>query len=318
MESESVKISAVICTHNRAKYLYEAVKSLVDQNLPKEFYEIIIVDNSSIPSAKGLNEEFRKVRNLKYIYEPILGLSQARNRGWKIAKGEYVAYLDDDAIASKDWLKNILDASENTGIKPGCVGGKIGPIWELSRPRWIHKELEVFLSILDYSDKPKILDEGQNLFGTNIAFPRKVLEEFAGFSTSLGREGERLVSGEEALLQQKIRDSGYKIFYDPKISVKHHILESRLNKKWFIKRMYYEGISNALMDIYIKNPSNLNKLWLAIKKILSFVILLKEMICHLVRNRDPKWFFYRCISMIRMGYIARILNLNTLKSSKQK
>lgn len=309
MTGKSIKISAIICTYNRNTYLREAIKSLVNQNLPKEFYEVIIVDNASNSNVKELVDEFSEVWNLTYIYEPTTGLSQARNRGWKAARGEYVAYLDDDAIASKDWLKNILDVFEKTEIKLGCVGGKIEPIWELPRPSWLYKELEVLLTILDYSDNPKILDMNQNLFGTNIAFLKQILKDAGGFNTAFGRKGKSLISGEEALLQEIIRSSGYKVLYDPNIFVQHHILKSRLNKKWFIKRSYCEGVSNALIEIYKTNPSKPAKIWRAIKEILSFRTPLREMMNLLISHKNPKWFFYKCILTIKIGYISRILNL---------
>lgn len=237
----------------------ETINNLANQSLPKEFYEIIIVDNALIPSAKESINKFMEMQNLRYIHEPILGLSQARNSGWKNATGEYVAYLDDDAIASEDWLRNILEAFEEIDIKLGCVGGKIEPIWQVPKPRWLNKELEVFLTILGYSNNPKILYERHNLFGTNMAFPKKVLKDIGGFNTYLGTKGKSLISGEEALSQEKIRRLGYEVRYDLKISVKYHILKSRLDKKWFIKRVFYEGVSNALIEIYKKICLNLTE-----------------------------------------------------------
>lgn len=307
MQDNSIIISAIICTHNRPEYLRKSLKSLINQNFPKESYEIIVVDNASAPDTENLIEEFPRNQNLRYIYEPILGLSQARNTGYKAAKGRYVAYLDDDAIAFNSWLNNIINAFEKSKIKPKCVGGRIEPIWELPKPRWLYKELEVFLSVLDYSDKAEILDKQQNLFGTNIAFVRKILEDLGGFSVSLGRVGERLISGDEILLQDKIRNLGYKVVYDPKISVEHHIPESRLNKQWFLKRMYYEGVSNALLEIYRYNPSKPKRIWLAAKKILSSVIPLKEMLQRFVLTKSLGWFYYKCLLTIRMGYAACIL-----------
>ena len=86
MKNKSVKISAVICTHSHTNYLYKAIKSLINQNLPKELYEIMIVDNNPLSNTKKLIKDFSRVKNLKYVHEPILGISQARNTGWKMQK----------------------------------------------------------------------------------------------------------------------------------------------------------------------------------------------------------------------------------------
>src|SRR3989337_3554689 len=104
----SFVISAIICTHNRVEYLTKAIQSLVDQNIPKSKYEIIVVDNCSTDSTREVVEKFSSKSNIRYIYEPTLGANKARNTGWRNARGKYIAYLDDDAIASPVWLCRIL------------------------------------------------------------------------------------------------------------------------------------------------------------------------------------------------------------------
>ena len=103
-----VRISAVVCTLNRATYLARAVESLVNQTYPKEYYEIIVVDNGSTDNTREVVEQFSQCAIIRYIYEPVKGLSQARNTGWQAAAGKYVAYLDDDAIARPRWLEKML------------------------------------------------------------------------------------------------------------------------------------------------------------------------------------------------------------------
>ena len=95
----NVQISAVVCTHNRAAYLRKALQSLVDQTMAQELYEIIVVDNASTDGTKQVVSEYSGASNLRCLYEPVIGLSRARNTGWGNARGEYVAYLDDDAVA---------------------------------------------------------------------------------------------------------------------------------------------------------------------------------------------------------------------------
>ena len=130
----TVRISAIVCTYNRSTYLRKALGSLVDQSLSKDQYEVIVIDNGSQDDTRQVIDEFSWMPNLKYVYEPNLGLSQARNTGWRNAHGGYVAYLDDDAIACPRWLEKILEVFENVKPRPGCVGGKIEPRWELGHP----------------------------------------------------------------------------------------------------------------------------------------------------------------------------------------
>lgn len=245
----SIRISAIICTLNRSAYLKKAVQSLIDQTLPEEQYEAIVVDNASTDDTKAVIEGFRHVQNLRYIYEPILGLSQARNTGWQNAEGKYIAYLDDDAIACPEWLERIVHAFETVKPTPGSVGGKITLIWEAERPKWLAKELESSLGYLDWGDSQKFLAEDhQWLGGGNVAYPREVLNNLGGFSTSLGRKGTNLLSGDEIFLRDRLKERNLNQYYDPDIMVQHHALADRLNKNWFYKRHFWGGISYAVLQ----------------------------------------------------------------------
>src|SRR4051812_37764690 len=131
----TIRISAIIPTYNRDAYLGKAIQSLVDQTLATEQYEILVIDNCSTDHTREIVcNEFGHVPNLRYIYEPVQGLNQARNTGWRQARGELVAFLDDDAIANSEWLEKILMVFETVKPIPGCVGGQVEGIWETERP----------------------------------------------------------------------------------------------------------------------------------------------------------------------------------------
>ena len=157
-ETKRIKISAVVCTHNRDKHLYSTIKSLVDQSIDKSIYEIIVVDNASTDNTMKVIKHFEGEKNFRFIQEPKLGLSYARNLGWKKAAGEFVAFIDDDAVASKGWLLRILAAFQSIP-NLGAVGGKIEPIWEESPPPWLDDFMKRSLSLLDWSPAPMILDD---------------------------------------------------------------------------------------------------------------------------------------------------------------
>ena len=89
------RISAIICTHNREDYLGAAIDSLLEQDFAD--YEVIVVDNASTDSTRAIVEARLPHPQLQYVYEANLGLSVARNAGAAVAKGEILAYLDDDA-----------------------------------------------------------------------------------------------------------------------------------------------------------------------------------------------------------------------------
>ena len=193
-----IAISAVICTHNREKYIEKSLTSLIGQTLEKERYEIIVVDNASTDKTRDIVEKYTKQQaNIKYIYEPVLGHSQSRNTGWQNAVGKYVAYLDDDAVADPDWLKNILNVYQEIKPEPGIVGGKIDPIWESDPPAWLSDQMTRILTVIDWSNEPVVLNNSHMwLAGANIAYQKSLFEKYGGFDVKLGRKGQNLLCTE--------------------------------------------------------------------------------------------------------------------------
>lgn len=264
----SIRISAVVCTHNRAAYLRKAVRSLVEQTLRRDLYEIIVVDNGSKDETRQVVEEFSDVPNLRYLYEPVLGLSRARNTGWSEANGEYVAYLDDDAVASPTWLGCILDTFESFKPVPGAVGGHCDPVWEAPRPDWLGNNMLSALSVFNWADTTAKLNERQWLSGCNVAFQRDLLERIGGFSEALGRRGNQLLSNEENYTQQQLRKLGFALVYNPQIAVQHHISAGRLTKEWFKRARYGQGVSEALMVEESARLSAPARVWLTLRALL--------------------------------------------------
>jgi glucosyl-dolichyl phosphate glucuronosyltransferase len=260
-------ISVVVCTLDQAGYLRKALGSLRGQSLPRPEYEVIVVDNGSTDSTKQTVESSAGMENLRYFYDPVLGLSHARNTGWRAARGEYIAYLDDDALASPDWLERIRDRFETLRPRPASVGGRILPIWEAEKPSWLTRELERHLSIVDWQSPAMFLDDDRfYLAGSNVSYRRSVLQESGGFPESLGRKGRRLRSNEELWMQSFLRSRGQAVWYDPAIVVHHHIKARRLTPAWFYERFFWQGVSDALLENHVhgrrgKQRPRLSHLW---------------------------------------------------------
>lgn len=305
----SILISAIICTYNRATYLKKAIQSLADQNLKEEKYEILVIDNNSTDSTKNTVAEFSNIQNIHYILEPIQGLSQARNTGLAKAKGKYVAYLDDDAIAEPNWLESILHCFKVTDSPIGCVGGKIDPIWEAPCPDWLPDNYLSYLTILDWGPNPILIDSKKYIAGANMAFPTALLKNLGGFNVELGRQGKKLLSSEEVWLQETIRRSGHTVHYDPSIVVKHHATESRLVPDWFFQRLYWQGISNAFLDL-VRDPAfvdrRANVITEYIKRLFTDV---KDYIYFWLPVNHPHRFHRRCIKLQEIGYLWGLISL---------
>lgn len=237
-------VTVAICTHNRCEDLVEAIESIMKQNYPPQSFELLIIDNRSNDQTPQIGLEFtEKYSNVRYIFEETLGLSYARNRAMEEAKGEIIAYLDDDAIANPEWINEISKTFANQYV--GCVGGRIFPIWETAEPTWLPETFRTVYTILDYSKDIKEMKYPDIPFGANMAFQKRLLKEFGGFRTDLGRKGTNLLSNEESEVMKKIGND-YKVIYNPNIIVQHKIPAKRSNKRWFVRRFFWAGISDSL------------------------------------------------------------------------
>jgi glycosyltransferase involved in cell wall biosynthesis len=307
-----MKISAIVCTYNGQKVLKTAIQSLVDQTLAKKDYEILVVDNASTDNTRMVVRQFETEENLRYIFEPNLGLSNARNTGWQKAHGKFIAYLDDDAIACPEWLERIIDAFR-TVPEAGAIGGRVDPIWEEPRPDWLSERMMVALSVINWSDVPIFLGQGQCLVGANIAFPRKLLEQVGGFSSELGRKGNNLLSNEENLLVSKIKEQGVKVFYHPQIIVDHLIPASRLRKNWFKKRYFWQGVSDAILNYREKTITRKDKFLVIKSQCLPFIIRPKSIFNLLIPSNDKNTWDEKKFLYQKLGYMKGILSLNSLE-----
>ena len=127
--------SVVICTHNRAGLLSRAIESVCSQSLDPSTYELIIVDNQSTDDTRRVINYYRaRYINVKLIYEARRGLSHARNAGWNAALGDYVIYLDDDAIAAQEWLSTAHRIITTVG--PAVFGGPYYAYYDSDKPPW--------------------------------------------------------------------------------------------------------------------------------------------------------------------------------------
>lgn len=245
--SES-QIAAIICTHNRDKYLGDAIDSLLAQDCPD--FEIVVVDNASSDRTREVAEARLSHPHLKYIYEPTLGLSTARNTGAKSSNAPILAYLDDDAVASPQWLSVLLEAYENNE-KLAIAGGKVTLIWPdgVTPPKWISPSSAGCLGAYDLGDSVVYIENpGLTPRGLNYSIRRTFLEQVGGFDLNLGRVGKKLLSNEELYMTELALDRGWQVAYLPEALAAHNVAPERLKPSWFLQRSWWQGISECYRE----------------------------------------------------------------------
>lgn len=242
------QIAAIICTHNRDNYLGAAIDSLLAQDC--QDFEVLVIDNASTDRTREVVESRLSNPLLKYIYEPTLGLSAARNRGAKETTAPILAYLDDDAIASPQWLKVILTAYQ-TNPQLAVAGGKVTLIWPegIAHPKWISIELSSSLGAYDLGDSIVCIDRPSlTPRGLNYSLRRSFLEKIGGFDPNLGRVGKNLLSNEELYVTELALKGGWQVAYLPDALAAHNVAPERIKTKWFLQRSWWQGISECYRE----------------------------------------------------------------------
>lgn len=266
-------ITVAICSHNRAAFVDKAVASLAAQTLAPRKFDVLIVDNASSDDTGAVVQRWVAADSrVRGVREDRLGLSHARNRAIAETSARYLAFLDDDAIASPRWLECLLEAFESVSPAPIAVGGPVTPIWGAPRPAWLVDGIRGCLTIVDWGDKPRSLDLSREyIAGANMAFERDALVAIGGFDVGLGRVGGRLLSGEEILVLRQLVRRGGIVHYDPRASVQHYVPPERLDKRWFYQRYYWEGISQAVGDVRLNGLSAVQRVRPALRSIYNLL-----------------------------------------------
>ncbi len=244
-----MKISIVICTRNRSSMMARAVQSVILQTASPGDYEIVIVDNGSTDETEAQAKSLiarSKGRSIRYVKEARAGIAFARNTGYEAAQGEYVAYIDDDAAASPDWIDTLLRLIRESKPEPIGLGGVILPLYEVSKPKWFLDSYEE----RRWGSEQRCLTKGESFSASNMAVRRDALVAVNGFPTDVGMSGNRLFVGEEPMLFQRLweqMDCEGRILYSPELHVRHSVPEAKMRLTAMGRRRFVAGQFAAMM-----------------------------------------------------------------------
>ena len=220
-------LSIIICSYNRASYISDALTSLYVQSSGLDNFEVIIVDNNSTDNTKEVYAQWRQTNTngqFTFISETKQGASFARNTGAAIAKGEWVCFMDDDAVATPNYVENIL---KHIHHQPEVVGfgGRIIPKYIPSEPKWMSYYVSSLVGNFDYASTACAFENGKYPLESNMILKKSVYIQIGGFNVNLpGVVGTLRIGGEGKELFYKIIALGHTIYYDPSICV-HHVVE---------------------------------------------------------------------------------------------
>lgn len=236
-------VSVVICVYTEARWdaLAAALASLRQAPAPTEV--IVVVDHNP-ELFQRVQQAFPEV--IAVTNDGPRGLSGARNSGVAAASGEVIAFLDDDAVAGKAWLRYLLMPFAYSRVV--AVGGTVQPDWEAAPPSWLPEEFYWVVGC-SYRGLPAKRGVVRNPIGANMAFRREVFTSVGGFHAGVGRIGTLPVGCEETELCIRLRQRwpDALIMYEPRAVVLHRVPRQRLTWRYFRSRCYAEGRSKAVV-----------------------------------------------------------------------
>jgi glycosyltransferase involved in cell wall biosynthesis len=245
----AVNITVILCTHNRCQSLAKTLSSVAASTLPEAVeWEVLVVDNNSTDQTREVVEDFchRFPRRFRYLFEPQPGKSYALNAGIHEARGEVLAFLDDDVTVERTWLQNLTSGLRD-GVWAG-TGGRIVLQWPTLIPPWLAIEGKYSRHPFPGFDQGDIAKElSSPLFGTNMAFRKKMFEKYGGFRTDLGPSTncEILRPSEDTEFGRRLLAGGERLWYEPSAIVYHPVSEKRIQKKYFLDWWFDYGRADA-------------------------------------------------------------------------
>jgi glycosyltransferase involved in cell wall biosynthesis len=233
-------LTVCICTHDRPRYVGDCLNGLRRQTISRHRFAVLLVDSGSPNPAAGELAELACRHDARLIRLDRPGVSLARNAAAWAARTPFIAYIDDDAIPTADWVETILDAISQPGRRPALIGGRILPKWEAPLPAWWPPSLRGVLSIIEHEGRGEYrttaVPKGLEPYAANMVVHVLSLLAAGGFSGAAGRYGHALLSDEEVQLAWMLQDAGYSVRYDSRITVHHQIQARRLEPAWLLSR----------------------------------------------------------------------------------
>jgi glycosyltransferase involved in cell wall biosynthesis len=239
--------SVIVPTFNKAAQLENTLEHLLNQDLPDNLYEVVVVDNNSIDKTKAVLDRLSgKYLNLRYVSEKKKGPASARNRGIIESRGDLLIFIDDDMRVTGDHIRMHWEFHEKLS-QPLCVVGR----WRDNacyNSKILGQYYKTHLQIIPSENE--IVDQGLSLASGNFSIYRSTLELVKEEGDGLTKYyDERFLVLEDGDIGLRLEAAGVKFFYTKEICVFHcHAYSTRQ----IMNRVYSAGYYQYLFDL--KHP----------------------------------------------------------------
>jgi len=237
-------ISIIICTRNRHETFKHAIESLFQQtNLDQPDWELLVIESSTDRTVEICRDfQGRFPNHFRFFKEKKVGKSHALNTAILEAKGDVLAFTDDDVLFTPDFVQSVRTVFNLDSVD--AAQGRVILDCEAGWPKWLDK---TYAPMADHRDfGTEIIPLEVTLCGTNMIIRKEVFREVGGFAPELGPGGIGVFEDTEMSL--RMREKGHRLIYAPQILIRHQWPRGRLTKSFIRKRMFLHGRVNAFYD----------------------------------------------------------------------
>jgi glycosyltransferase involved in cell wall biosynthesis len=239
-------ITVAIPTYNGAARLPEVFRQLQRQLQTEAIeWEILVVDNNSSDCTQEVIANFQATMpHLRWCREPMQGAGFARRCAFRNARGELVAFLDDDTIPDKRWISAVVQFGK-THSQAGAYASRVHADYAVPPPPNFDR-IEAFLAITERGSQPLLYGKNSRLLppSAGLVVRRSVWQQCVPSEMILtGRTQGNMLTGEDLEMLSYIQASPWEIWYNPGMEITHKIPEARLEKKYLIPFMRGIGLS---------------------------------------------------------------------------
>jgi glycosyltransferase involved in cell wall biosynthesis len=309
-----VSIVTTAYTPVRLKDVTELLDSLNAQNYKET--ETLIVAERSVELAESVRQYIadKGYPNMRVLFnEGEWGLSSARNLAIREARGDVIAFVDDDALPFPDWVEQMVEVYAEDGSAVG-VTGPILPLWQDKSMDWFPRELYWIFSCTyrDMDEKVRV----RNGYGTNLSFRREAFASGERFKTALGvrgwgQKGWQKPGAEEVEFSLRVRRrTGKHIVYHPRVRVRHRVYRYRFRAGFIARRAYWEGYAKAMLNRWYRADGKKEKVLSTEYELLRRILLrcLPRTLGHLFLQPSVAWRQLRAVvivlSCVTGGYLS--------------
>jgi glucosyl-dolichyl phosphate glucuronosyltransferase len=246
------QLSVIVATRNRHALLARTLEALTGQRAPRDGFEIVVADNGSTDATPDVVRAIaeRSPCRVQYVEAAEPGKSHAVNAALRHARGELLAFTDDDVRPDPSWLEWIGRAFQDPDVD--FVVGRIRPDWAVAPPSWMSPALFGVLAIPDGGPSALPIAAGLNEhimpIGANMAVRAAVVRRLGGLRVELGKLEGTLRTGEDHEFFLRLLQHGSRGVYEPRALVHHRVPGERLHRGYFRRWLYQNGRDVALVE----------------------------------------------------------------------